>query len=124
MDFISAHAHLESQLADPGLPDASVLVHGPVPAGSDRAKYNPAGLKDSRAPPVSSPLMDLPFLHPDQPEFIPIRRGGGPYVDKTDYLRSLIPVRTLQQDFSADVSIGLLLDRIGGQPWILATALP
>lgn len=33
-------------------------------------------------------------------------------------------VRTLQQHFRADVSIGLLRDRIGHQPWILATALP
>lgn len=29
----------------PGPPDASVLVHGPIPAGSDRAEYNPANLQ-------------------------------------------------------------------------------
>ena len=34
--------------------------------------------------------MDLPFLHPDQSEFIPIRRGGGLYVDKTGHLRRLL----------------------------------
>ena len=34
--------------------------------------------------------MALPFLHPDQSEFIPIRRGGGLYVDKTDHLRRLL----------------------------------
>ena len=27
--------------------------------------------------------MDVPFLHPDLSEFIPIRRAGGLYVDKT-----------------------------------------
>ena len=34
--------------------------------------------------------MDLPFLHPDQSEFIPIRRARGLYVDKTDHLRRLL----------------------------------
>ena len=34
--------------------------------------------------------MDLPFLHPDQSGFIPIRRGGGLYVDKTGHLRRLL----------------------------------
>ena len=34
--------------------------------------------------------MDLPFLHPDQSEFISIRRTGGLYVDKTDHLRRLL----------------------------------
>ncbi|MXZ41988.1 MAG: AAA family ATPase [Caldilineaceae bacterium SB0666_bin_21] len=33
---------------------------------------------------------ELPFLHPDQSGFIPIRRGGGLYVDKTDHLRRLL----------------------------------
>ena len=32
-------------------------------------------------------------------------------------------LRTLQQNFSAHVSIGLLRDRIGRWPWILAAAL-
>ena len=32
-------------------------------------------------------------------------------------LRSLIRVRTIQQNFRTDVSIGLLSDRIGRQPW-------
>ena len=34
--------------------------------------------------------MDLPFLHPDQSEFIPIRRDGGLYVDKTSHLHKLL----------------------------------
>ena len=34
--------------------------------------------------------MDLLFLHPDQSEFIPIRRAGSLYVDKTDHLRRLL----------------------------------
>ena len=33
-------------------------------------------------------------------------------------------VRTVQQYFSTDVSIGLLRDKIGRHPWILAAALP
>ncbi|MXZ41986.1 MAG: AAA family ATPase [Caldilineaceae bacterium SB0666_bin_21] len=33
---------------------------------------------------------ELPFLHPDQSGFIPIRRGGGLYVDKTGHLRRLL----------------------------------
>ena len=73
----------------PGPPDAAVLVHGPVPARSDRAKYNPANLQ-CWASPSHPPNMNLPFLHPDQSEFIPIRRGGGLYVDKTGHLRRLL----------------------------------
>ncbi len=34
--------------------------------------------------------MALPFLHPDQSAFIPIRRAGGLYVDKTGHLRKLL----------------------------------
>ena len=33
-------------------------------------------------------------------------------------------VRTIQWKLETDVSIGLLCDRIGCQPWILASALP
>ena len=33
-------------------------------------------------------------------------------------------VRTMQQNFSPDVSISLLRDKIGHHPWILAAALP
>ncbi len=33
-------------------------------------------------------------------------------------------LRTLQRNFSPDVSIGLLRDRIGRRPWLLAAALP
>lgn len=39
-------------------------------------------------------------------------------------LCSLIRVRTIQQNFRPDVSIGLLRDRIGHQPWPLASTLP
>ena len=43
-----------------------------------------------------------------------------------DILRraTLNMVLTLQQNCGADVSIGLLRDRIGRQPWILLSALP
>ena len=33
-------------------------------------------------------------------------------------------VRTVQQNLDTNVSIGLLRDRIGRHPWILAAALP
>ena len=33
-------------------------------------------------------------------------------------------LRTIQRNLETDVSIGLLRDRIGRQPWILAAALP
>ena len=36
-------------------------------------------------------------------------------------LRSLIRVWTIQQNFRPDVSIGLLSDRVGRQPWPLAS---
>ena len=64
--------------------------HATDPQEPVGAKYNPVGLKDSRATSVPLPLMDLPFLHPDQSEFIPIRRGGGLYIDKTGHLRRLL----------------------------------
>ena len=37
--------------------------------------------------PSASPL---PFLRPDQSEFILLRHGGGLYVDKTQHLLSLL----------------------------------
>ena len=37
---------------------------------------------------------------------------------------TLTMVRTLQRNFSPDVSTRLLRDRIGCQPWILASTLP
>ncbi len=65
-----------------------------LPAGPDEAKYNPGGLKnqelDFTESPIHSSTMALPFLHPDQSEFIPIRRGRGLYVDKTGHLRKLL----------------------------------
>ena len=53
-----------------------------------------------------------------------LRRGHGPAVMGILRRAALNMVRTLQQNFSADVSIGLLRDRIGRHPWILAAALP
>ncbi len=52
-----------------------------------------------------------------------LRTGHGLAV--MDILRrtALNMVRTVQQHFSADVSIGLLRDRIGRHPRILAAAL-
>ena len=64
--------------------------HATDPQEPVGAKYNPVGLKNSRATSVSLPLMNLPFLHPDQSEFIPIRRGGGLYIDKTGHLHRLL----------------------------------
>ncbi len=67
---------------------------GWAPAGPDEAKYNPDGLKNRELDftefPIHSSTMALPFLHPDQSEFIPIRRGRGLYVDKTGHLRKLL----------------------------------
>ena len=53
-----------------------------------------------------------------------LRRGHGPAVMGIFRRAALNMVRTVQQNLSADVSIGLLRDRIGRHPWILAAALP
>ena len=53
-----------------------------------------------------------------------LRRGHGPVVMGILRRTALNMVRTVQQNCSADVSIGLLRDRIGRHPWILAAALP
>ena len=53
-----------------------------------------------------------------------MRRGHAPAVMGILRRAALNMLRTLQQNFSAHVSIGLLRDRIGRQPWILAGALP
>ena len=53
-----------------------------------------------------------------------LRTGHGPAVMGILRRAALNMVRTVQQNFSADVSMGLLRDRIGRHPWILATALP
>ncbi len=52
--------------------------------------------------------------------------GHGPAVMGMGILRrtTLNMLRTLQHNISADVSIGLLRDRIGRRPWSLASALP
>ena len=53
-----------------------------------------------------------------------LRRGHGPAVMGILRRAALNMVRTVQQNFSTDVSIGLLRDKIGRHPWILAAALP
>ncbi|MCY4521932.1 MAG: ISAs1 family transposase, partial [Caldilineaceae bacterium] len=53
-----------------------------------------------------------------------MRTGHAPAVMGILRRAALNMLRTLQQNFSKDVSIGLLRDRIGRQPWILAAALP
>jgi predicted transposase YbfD/YdcC len=53
-----------------------------------------------------------------------LRTGHGPAVMGIFRRAALNRVRTVQQNLSADVSIGLLRDRIGRHPWILAAALP
>ncbi|MCY4522540.1 MAG: hypothetical protein OXC13_17415 [Caldilineaceae bacterium] len=52
-----------------------------------------------------------------------MRTGHAPVVMGILRRAPLNMLRTLQQNFSADVSIGLLRDRIEHQPWILAAAL-
>ena len=53
-----------------------------------------------------------------------LRRGHGPAVMGILRRAALNMVRTVQQNLGADVSIGLLRDRIGRHPWLLAAALP
>ena len=53
-----------------------------------------------------------------------LRRGHGPVVMGILRRAALNMVCTVQQNFSADVSIGLLRDKIGRHPWTLAAALP
>ncbi len=53
-----------------------------------------------------------------------MRTGHAPAVMGILRRAALNMLRTLQQHFSKDVSIGLLRDRIGRRPWILANALP
>ena len=48
-----------------------------------------------------------------------MRKGNAPAV-----MAALNLLRTIQRKLETDVSIGLLRDRIGRQPWILAAALP
>ena len=64
--------------------------------------------------------LDLQFREDD----CRMRTGHAPAVMGILRRAVLNMLRTLQQNFSKDVSIGLLRDRIGRQPWILAAALP
>ena len=53
-----------------------------------------------------------------------LRTGHGPATMGILRRAVLNMVRTIQQNFGADVSIGLLRDRTGRHPWILAAVLP
>ena len=53
-----------------------------------------------------------------------IRTGHAPAVMGILRRAALNMVRTVQQNLSSYVSIGLLRDRIGRQPWLLAPSLP
>ena len=53
-----------------------------------------------------------------------MRTGNAPAVMGILRRTALNMVRTIQRKLETDVSIGLLRDRIGRQPWILAAALP
>ncbi|MCY3659830.1 MAG: hypothetical protein OXG36_12545, partial [Caldilineaceae bacterium] len=53
-----------------------------------------------------------------------IRTGHAPAVMGILRRAALNMLRTIQRKLETDVSIGLLRDRIGRQPWILASALP
>ena len=53
-----------------------------------------------------------------------MRTGNAPTVIGVLRRAALNLLRTIQRKLETDVSIGLLRDRIGRQPWILAAALP
>ena len=52
-----------------------------------------------------------------------LRRGHAPAVMAILRRAALNMVKTFQQPFEPDVSMGLLRDRIGRQPWLLAPIL-
>ena len=52
-----------------------------------------------------------------------LRRGHAPAVMAILRRAALNMVKTFQQQFEPDVSMGLLRDRIGCRPWILAPIL-
>ena len=52
-----------------------------------------------------------------------LHRGYGPVVMEILRQAALNKVRTIQENFSMDVSIGQLRDRIGRHPWSLDAAL-
>ena len=64
--------------------------------------------------------LDVPFREDD----CRMRTGHAPAVMAVLRRAALNMVRTIQRKLETDVSIGLLRDRIGRQPWILAAALP
>ena len=64
--------------------------------------------------------LDLQFREDD----CRMRKGHAPAVMAILRRAALNMVRTIQRKLETDVSIGLLRDRIGRQPWLLAAALP
>ena len=52
-----------------------------------------------------------------------MRKGHAPALMGILRRAALNRVQTIQRNFETDVSIGLQQDRIGRQPWILASAL-
>ena len=65
-------------------------------------------------------ILDVQFREDD----CRLRTGRGPAVMGIFQRAALNMVRTVQQNIGPNVSIGLLRDRIGCHPWILAAALP
>ena len=63
--------------------------------------------------------LDMQFLEDD----CRMHTGNAPAVMAILRRTALNMVRTIQRKLDTDVSIGLLRDRIGHQPWILAAAL-
>ena len=53
-----------------------------------------------------------------------MRKGYSPAVMDIPGQAVLNMLRAIQRKLETDVSIGLLPDRIGHRPWILAAALP
>jgi len=104
---------------------------GPAAAGSApcATTSRPTGGRAGPAGPRPRPLgvenglhrtLDMQFREDDGR----MRTGHAPAVMGILRRAALNRLRTLQQHCSKDVSIGLLRDRIGCRPWILAAALP
>ena len=64
--------------------------------------------------------LDVQFREDD----CPMRSGHAPAVMAIPGRTALNLLHTIQRKLETDVSTGLLRDRIGCQPWILAAALP
>ena len=64
--------------------------------------------------------LDVQFREDDRR----MRTGNAPDVMGILHRAALNMLRTIQRKLETDLSIGLLRDRIGRQPWLLASALP